>query len=142
MKHYEELYEFLQEQRQIDEYIAIMQDAVRAMEASQGRCDNSPPNSPTHNNPSSTKINRALMDPNGHAFWSNPSYTFWRGGKHDNCVEAMRLMVEGHFFPMQQHLHSQSGSSRSCDVLELACRVVVQIAKVRGGKAQFLRVRY
>ncbi len=50
-------------------------------------------------------------------------------------------MVEGHFFPMQQHLHSQSGSSRSCDVLELACRVVVQIAKVRGGKAQFLRVR-
>ena len=63
-----------EEQRQIDEYIAIMQDAVRAM-------------------------------------------------------EAMRLMVEGHFFPMQQHLHSQSGSSRSCDVLELACRVVVQIAK-------------
>lgn len=53
--------EFLQEQRQIDEYIAIMQDAVRAMEASQGRCDNSPPNSPTHNNPGSTKINKALM---------------------------------------------------------------------------------
>lgn len=49
-------------------------------------------------------------------------------------------MVEGHFFPMQQHLHSQSGSSRSCDVLELACRVVVQIAKV-WGKSAVLRVR-
>ena len=42
-------------------------------------------------------------------------------------------MVEGHFFPMQQHLHSQSGSSRSCDVLEHACRLVVQIAKAGMG---------
>eukprot|EP00913_Durusdinium_trenchii_P016512 g15519.t1 len=45
------------------------------------------------------------------------------------AMEAMRLMVEGHFFPMQQHLHSQSGSSRSCDVLEQTCRLVVQMAK-------------
>lgn len=45
------------------------------------------------------------------------------------AMEAMRLMVEGHFFPMQQHLHSQSGSSRSCDVLEQTSRLLIQLAK-------------
>eukprot|EP00931_Biecheleriopsis_adriatica_P072653 TRINITY_DN47081_c0_g1_i1.p1 TRINITY_DN47081_c0_g1~~TRINITY_DN47081_c0_g1_i1.p1 ORF type:complete len:2919 (+),score=455.88 TRINITY_DN47081_c0_g1_i1:1094-8758(+) len=46
-----------------------------------------------------------------------------------NAMEAMRLMVEGHFFPMQQHLHSQSGSVRSCNVLEQTTRLLTQVLK-------------
>jgi len=44
-------------------------------------------------------------------------------------MEAMRLMVEGHYHPMQQHLLSQSGRERVCNVPETTMRLFNQIVK-------------
>lgn len=44
-------------------------------------------------------------------------------------MEAVRLTVEGHYFPMQQYLFSQVGNSRSCNVPEVTAAVLMGMCK-------------
>eukprot|EP00928_Gymnodinium_smaydae_P093600 TRINITY_DN7787_c1_g1_i3.p1 TRINITY_DN7787_c1_g1~~TRINITY_DN7787_c1_g1_i3.p1 ORF type:complete len:2094 (-),score=438.59 TRINITY_DN7787_c1_g1_i3:166-6282(-) len=50
-------------------------------------------------------------------------------GKCMRAMEALRLMVEGHYFPMQQYLYSQVGNSRSCNVPEVTANLLSHLCK-------------
>eukprot|EP00928_Gymnodinium_smaydae_P026740 TRINITY_DN20903_c0_g2_i2.p1 TRINITY_DN20903_c0_g2~~TRINITY_DN20903_c0_g2_i2.p1 ORF type:complete len:2449 (-),score=481.36 TRINITY_DN20903_c0_g2_i2:1420-8766(-) len=45
------------------------------------------------------------------------------------AMNAVRLMVEGHFFPMQQYVFSQEGNSGSCNVVAVSAEMVIRLCK-------------
>jgi hypothetical protein len=45
------------------------------------------------------------------------------------AMEAVRLTVENHYFPMQQYLYYQTGNSRSHNVLEITALLLVRMCK-------------
>lgn len=44
-------------------------------------------------------------------------------------LDALTLMVEGHYLPMQQYLYSQEGNSRSLNVPEMCANLLVRFCK-------------
>lgn len=45
------------------------------------------------------------------------------------AMQAVRFLVEGHYFPMQQYLFAQVGNSRNCNVPEAAAQLLIRLSK-------------